>query len=219
MAEQKNRHPRHTQPMTDITDMTDITEHPTLQGHWFRNDNGEWLINAAKPEHATIRQGSRVKVIVTRRDGTTSEQTGTVIAAPTRKPPGYYNGRYDNNIVTEHRSYYDEHALYDKVEEWDEEVIRMIRIRPDRTNRPEHKNPYKHPDYITFRNLIRKQPADYICVLQLPDCVGYAEVPDHRIPLARGGGHTRHNLQPACRPCNSRKHAKLPAEYEDEETF
>ena len=32
---------------------------------------------------------------------------------------------------------------------------------------------------------------------------------DHVIPISRGGAHTRDNVVPCCRPCNSRKHARL----------
>lgn len=32
---------------------------------------------------------------------------------------------------------------------------------------------------------------------------------DHVIPLSRGGHHTKENVVPACKPCNSRKGAKL----------
>jgi 5-methylcytosine-specific restriction endonuclease McrA len=36
---------------------------------------------------------------------------------------------------------------------------------------------------------------------------------DHITPLARGGKHEPDNIAPACRPCNSRKHATDPIEY------
>jgi len=36
---------------------------------------------------------------------------------------------------------------------------------------------------------------------------------DHVIPLSKGGAHTLHNLRPACRSCNSRKHYKLLEEF------
>lgn len=36
---------------------------------------------------------------------------------------------------------------------------------------------------------------------------------DHVIPLARGGMHEARNLVIACKPCNSRKHAKDPIEF------
>lgn len=33
---------------------------------------------------------------------------------------------------------------------------------------------------------------------------------DHVIPLSSGGGTVKENIVPACRPCNSSKHVKLP---------
>lgn len=34
---------------------------------------------------------------------------------------------------------------------------------------------------------------------------------DHVIPLSKGGAHTKENIVPACRPCNSRKGNRLSA--------
>lgn len=34
---------------------------------------------------------------------------------------------------------------------------------------------------------------------------------DHVIPVSKGGDHTAQNIVPACRSCNSRKHAKMSA--------
>ena len=36
---------------------------------------------------------------------------------------------------------------------------------------------------------------------------------DHRIPLSRGGGNDIRNIVPACRRCNSKKHARTHEEY------
>lgn len=36
---------------------------------------------------------------------------------------------------------------------------------------------------------------------------------DHRIPLIRGGPHVIENILPACKPCNSSKHAKSEEEF------
>jgi 5-methylcytosine-specific restriction endonuclease McrA len=37
---------------------------------------------------------------------------------------------------------------------------------------------------------------------------------DHRVPLSKGGGNGRDNIALACVPCNSRKNAMLPDEWE-----
>lgn len=36
---------------------------------------------------------------------------------------------------------------------------------------------------------------------------------DHILPISRGGPHTRENVVPACKPCNSRKQARTPEEW------
>jgi 5-methylcytosine-specific restriction endonuclease McrA len=41
---------------------------------------------------------------------------------------------------------------------------------------------------------------------------------DHKIPLTRGGLHTMANVVPACRACNSRKHAKTVEEFLGDES-
>ncbi len=37
---------------------------------------------------------------------------------------------------------------------------------------------------------------------------------DHVVPLGRGGRSTRGNVVPACKDCNTRKHALLPVEWD-----
>ena len=43
-------------------------------------------------------------------------------------------------------------------------------------------------------------------------CGRKAENVDHIVPKSRGGGHTWDNVVAACRPCNSRKENRNPAE-------
>lgn len=43
-------------------------------------------------------------------------------------------------------------------------------------------------------------------------CGRGAENVDHVVPKSRGGGHTWDNVVAACRPCNSRKENRSPAE-------
>jgi len=43
-------------------------------------------------------------------------------------------------------------------------------------------------------------------------CGRAAENVDHVVPRSRGGGHTWDNVVAACRPCNSRKENRSPAE-------
>jgi 5-methylcytosine-specific restriction endonuclease McrA len=38
---------------------------------------------------------------------------------------------------------------------------------------------------------------------------------DHLVPLGRGGRSVRGNVVPACKPCNVRKRAQLPVEWQD----
>lgn len=42
------------------------------------------------------------------------------------------------------------------------------------------------------------------CQLALPGCTGKGNTWHHVIPLAKGGGHERGNVIPACQPCNSK---------------
>ncbi len=58
-------------------------------------------------------------------------------------------------------------------------------------------------------------PADILALLQRPCayCGGRATEIDHVSPISRGGLHTRANLAPACRSCNSSKHSSTVEEW------
>ena len=48
------------------------------------------------------------------------------------------------------------------------------------------------------------------CYLKLEGCAVVGTDIEHVKPLSKGGSEMLCNLRPACRPCNSRKHAKWP---------
>jgi fatty-acyl-CoA synthase len=58
---------------------------------------------------------------------------------------------------------------------------------------------YNHPSYRALPK------ATGPCRLRLRVCTGTATSWHHVTPLARGGGHARANLVPACGNCNSSK--------------
>lgn len=44
-----------------------------------------------------------------------------------------------------------------------------------------------------------------VCWLRLPGCIKVATTKDHIVPVIHGGTDELDNLQPACRPCNSKR--------------
>src|SRR5262245_1814980 len=46
-----------------------------------------------------------------------------------------------------------------------------------------------------------------------------SEIPDHIVPIAKGGRNVRSNLQGACRSCNTRKGNKMPGDRGWRESF
>lgn len=49
----------------------------------------------------------------------------------------------------------------------------------------------------------------YQCQLRLTGCKGLATTTDHVVPKSAGGTDADSNLVAACRPCNSKKRARL----------
>lgn len=49
-------------------------------------------------------------------------------------------------------------------------------------------------------------------------CGEEATTLDHVVPLSRDGAHSIDNIVPACRPCNSGKHARTPEEWRKAKT-
>lgn len=64
-------------------------------------------------------------------------------------------------------------------------------------------------EIVDIRRMQRDRCAEPSCRTKLH---GKGHV-DHIIPLARGGGNDRRNLQLLCGPCNFRKHAKDPIDF------
>jgi len=57
------------------------------------------------------------------------------------------------------------------------------------------------------RLVIERDGGD--CQLNLPGCTLEATTADHIVPRSRGGGSDMDNLRAACRPCNSRRGARV----------
>lgn len=68
------------------------------------------------------------------------------------------------------------------------------------------KVPYRARDSLSRRAVFVRD--DFRCQY----CGRSADNVDHIIPKSRGGGHTWDNVVAACRPCNSRKENRSPAE-------
>jgi 5-methylcytosine-specific restriction endonuclease McrA len=80
----------------------------------------------------------------------------------------------------------------------------------------------EHPEYRRFRHKVTSNSSftfdQWLELLvefnhQCAYC-GRSDVPltmDHRVAIVNGGHHTKDNIVPACRPCNSRKGAKDPS--------
>ena len=193
--------------------------HPVLLGHWWKAAEG-WMMIAAKPPDSRVRRGSRVNVATQTRTGEVMV-SGKVVSRPFHRPPDgtYRRGRYDHlrHWVTrgEFVEWYPGLDVNDAGwQSWDEPVLKMLMILPDRRN-PAWLNPYDHPDYVAMSDRLKTE-ADagrpYSCVLRLPGCEWRATTPDHIRPLSRGGGPGWRNLQPSCEKCNLRKGNRIVKE-------
>ena len=80
-----------------------------------------------------------------------------------------------------------------------------------------------HPEYVSAAGKLRRaRLAEVECTLTEQEamelfeeyvglcvyCPALATTLDHVIPLSRGGPHTKDNLVPCCKSCNSKKGAK-----------
>lgn len=69
---------------------------------------------------------------------------------------------------------------------------------------------------VSFKRALLVRQS-YLCVYCDADLRAVKKNLDHRISLARGGTHTRDNLQYTCEPCNKKKHAKNPLDFMSEQ--
>lgn len=115
-----------------------------------------------------------------------------------------------------------------------------LRVKKWQDNNPnkakEHRNRWKQNNPVIVRENARKSSArrhNRIIALAINDFtdIQWAELKDrfgnacaycgsgncalamdHILPLSRGGQHTKLNIVPACKPCNSKKGSKTPEE-------
>jgi 5-methylcytosine-specific restriction endonuclease McrA len=66
------------------------------------------------------------------------------------------------------------------------------------------KAPYTTTEYQRNRQIVLERDG-YVCQLKRPGCEGRATEADHTVPHSRGGGNAPHEMQAACKHCNSGK--------------
>lgn len=113
-----------------------------------------------------------------------------------------------------------------------ENARRWQRANPDKVRIICRRWAQSHPETVKARNLVAMSRATNgpskdgiltgndvktIILRQKGRCASCGEKAklemDHIMPLALGGGPHRHNFQGLCKPCNVRKHAKHPIDF------
>jgi 5-methylcytosine-specific restriction endonuclease McrA len=61
----------------------------------------------------------------------------------------------------------------------------------------------------------KRRVAEGICYYCRARVGARALTADHLVPLVRGGRSVRGNMVPSCKPCNNRKRAMLPWEWDE----
>ena len=61
----------------------------------------------------------------------------------------------------------------------------------------------------------KRRIAEGVCYYCRAQVGARALTADHLVPLIRGGRSVRGNMVPSCKPCNNRKRALLPWEWDD----
>lgn len=95
-----------------------------------------------------------------------------------------------------------------------------LSIKNWRAKHPEHDANKKHKRRAVYRGLdATLTESEWLAILDMYKhrcvyCDGSDNISqDHWIPISRNGAHTKHNVVPACRTCNSRKKNKTGEEY------
>jgi 5-methylcytosine-specific restriction endonuclease McrA len=121
----------------------------------------------------------------------------------------YYRAYYDLHKEEQAQQRQNDPALRAKRHQ---SHMRWARANPDKVAAQGHRR-YARKRGAVIRDLTRVQWEEIQTAYDY--CCAYCGIRpekltmDHVIPLSKGGNHTKSNIVPACRSCNSRKRDKL----------